>query len=61
MNIEQKAHNLAIIAAKYYVENNDEYKDMDKKDIMSYVISDLSSTYDDAYNQIIKDSKNNIY
>jgi len=61
LNIEQKAHDLAVLAAKYYVEHNDEYKSIDKKDIMSNVIYDLSSTYNEAYNQIIKDDKNNTY
>lgn len=57
MNIEQKAHDLAVIASKIYIDNNlKEYFAMNKSDILNAIVSDLSSVYDDAYSQIIKNS-----
>lgn len=55
MNKEQKAHELALLASKFYIDINfQEYSEIAPENRFHTIISDLSSAYDEAYNQIIE-------
>lgn len=56
MNKEQKAHDLALLYAKFFIEHNlDEYYDKNTKTFdKNLILSDLDLTYNEGYNYFSK-------
>ena len=56
LNKEQKAHDLALLYSKFFIEHNlDEYYDKETETFdKSLILSDLQLTYNEGYNYFSK-------